>query len=289
VALARQIIQFKKFKLKEVCRVLGISRSNLYRNPQARPSRYRCTADTAVLEAITVITQTRGTYGYRRITAIINRQRRLEPLALWNRKRIFRVMKMKGLGLQKSISPQPKRPHLGQVSVSHSNVRYCSDIFEVRCWNDEKLWVAFTLDCCDREALSFIAHPRPLLHDDIIQLMDQTVIHRFGDALEKLPSSIQWLSDRGPQYNAFETYTYGAKWGFDVRTTPSYSPESSGIAEAFVKTLKRDYVYVNDLDTADSVLRNLPEWFADYNSNHPHSAFAMKSPLEYRMEKQLIQ
>jgi putative transposase len=97
VALARQIIQFNKLKLKRLCRVLWISRSNLYRNPLARPRRYRRTADMAVLEAITVITQTRGTYGYRRITAMINRQRRLETLALWNRKRIFLVMKINGV------------------------------------------------------------------------------------------------------------------------------------------------------------------------------------------------
>lgn len=73
-----------------------------------------------------------------------------------------------------------------------------------------------------------------------------------------------------------------AAWGFDIRTTPAYSPESNGMAEAFVKLFKRDYVYVNELWTAESVLRRLPEWFADYNRNYPHSGLKIKSPLEYR-------
>jgi putative transposase len=56
-----------------------------------------------------------------------------------------------------------------------------------------------------------------------------------------------------------------------------------------VKIFKRDYVYVNELWTAESVLRRLPEWFADYNRNHPHSGLKMKSPLEYREAVQSIE
>ena len=142
--------------------------------------------------------------------------------------------------------------------------------------------MAFSLDCHDREVMSYVAENRPLFHGDIIRLMDQTVTHRYGEFIEKLPYPIQWLSDQGPQDKAIETVSYGDAWGFDLRTTPAYSPESNGMAEAFVKLFKRDYVYVNELWTADSVLRRLPEWIADYNRNHPHSSLQMRSPLEYR-------
>lgn len=54
------------------------------------------------------------------------------------------------------------------------------------------------------------------------------------------------------------------------------------MAEAFVKLFKRDYVYVNDLWTVASLLRQIPIWFEDYNFNHPHSGLNFKSPLEYR-------
>jgi hypothetical protein len=30
----------------------------------------------------------------------------------------------------------------------------------------------------------------------------------------------------------------------------------------------------------------MPEWFLDYNKNHPHSGLDMKSPMEYRTEAQ---
>lgn len=53
------------------------------------------------------------------------------------------------------------------------------------------------------------------------------------------------------------------------------------MSEAFVNTLKRDYVYTNDCDTAENVLKMLEGWFADYNQIAPHSALGMKSPMEY--------
>jgi hypothetical protein len=52
------------------------------------------------------------------------------------------------------------------------------------------------------------------------------------------------------------------------------------MAEAFVKTFKRDYVYLNRLPSAAEVLAQLPGWFADYNENHPQRV-GMRFPREY--------
>ena len=69
-----------------------------------------------------------------------------------------------------------------------------------------------------------------------------------------------------------------------ICNTPAYSPESNGMAECFVKGFKRDYVYVNRLESADAVMRQLPAWFDDYNRVRPHQALKWKSPTEYRAE-----
>ena len=57
--------------------------------------------------------------------------------------------------------------------------------------------------------------------------------------------------------------------------------EANGMAEAFVKTFKRDYVYLNRLPSAAEVLAQLPAWFTDYNEIHPHKGLGMRSPREY--------
>jgi len=68
------------------------------------------------------------------------------------------------------------------------------------------------------------------------------------------------------------------------RTTPIESPQSNGMAEAFVKTLKRDYARVNPRPDAASVLRQLDGWFEHYNAVHPHKALGYLAPRGFRKQ-----
>ncbi len=60
------------------------------------------------------------------------------------------------------------------------------------------------------------------------------------------------------------------------------APQSNGMAEAFVKTLKRDYVAVYDAPDALTVLRRLQTWFQHYNDVHPHKVLGYQSPRAFR-------
>ena len=82
--LAREVIRRGKFKVARVCRVLSVSRSNQYENRKPRPARYRRKDDPVVLRSILEVTKDRGTYGYPRVTALINRDRRKSALQPWN-------------------------------------------------------------------------------------------------------------------------------------------------------------------------------------------------------------
>lgn len=88
-------------------------------------------------------------------------------------------------------------------------------------------------------------------------LMAEVVEHRFGGGTTRVPHPIEWLSDNGPPYTAHETREFGHSPGLLVCTTPAYSPESNGMTECFVMGFKLDYVYMNRLDDADSVTRQL--------------------------------
>ena len=176
------------------------------------------------------------------------------------------------------------RVHDGKIAVERSDQRYCSDGFEIGCDNGEKVRVTFSLDCCDRQAIAFAATTAGISGDLVRDVMVQTLNTRFGSA-EQLPQPAQWLSDNGSGYIARETREFARDIGLIACRTPYRSPQSNGMAEAFVKTFKRDYVSVNPTPDGPTVLEQLVRWFTDYNSVHPHSALRYRSPDEFRQKQ----
>ena len=140
------------------------------------------------------------------------------------------------------------------------------------------------MDCHDREALAVVAEARGITGEDIRRLIRQAVFARFGAQSPAEP--IQWLSGNEAIYTALETVIQAERLGLTPITTPVASPESNGIAEAFVHTLRRDYLDGADRSSAERILEQIPAWIADYNANAPHSSLGMRSPLEYRRHGQ---
>ena len=270
--------------MKRISDIMEVSRSQLYQRRdegfKGRSCFYRKSDDARYLAMIRKIIAVRTSYGYRRVTAIINRQLEQAGHAGVNPKRIYRLMKMENLLLQKS-NARAVRSHDGRIIVDRSNLRWCSDIFEIGCWNKERVRVAFSLDCCDREVISYVATTGGINGELIRDLMLEAVALRFGDVLH-LPHPVQWLSDNGPAYISEDTRLFADAIGLKVCTTPYYSPQSNGMAESFVKTFKRDYVHANSLYDARTVLEQLPKWFEDYNEHHPHKGLKMMSPRQFR-------
>jgi len=266
--------------VKQIAGTMGVSRTHQYERrlcPQGDKRFYHKPQDERYLAMIRKIMDERATYGYRRVSALLNRQLGDVPV---NHKRVYRIMKKHNLLLQRHTG-RPVRSHEGTVQMIRSNLRWCSDAFEIACWNGERIRVAFSMDCCDREIMSYIATTGGICGDMIRDLMAEAIEGRFG-AVDRLPFRIQWLSDNGPAYVAHETQKFARMIGLEVCTTPYYSPESNGMAESFVKTFKRDYVHMNPLPDAKTVLEKIPEWFQDYNEYHPHKGLKMQSPRQFR-------
>jgi transposase InsO family protein len=47
----------------------------------------------------------------------------------------------------------------------------------------------------------------------------------------------------------------------------------------------KDYVHMNPLPDAQTVLEKIPDWFQDYNEYHPHKGLRMQSPRQFRRKQ----
>ncbi|MGF6267102.1 transposase InsO family protein [Paraburkholderia youngii] len=139
---------------------------------------------------------------------MLRRVREDRGVAPVNAKRVYRVMRVHGLLLQRRPSPpRPQRRHDGKVAVAKSTQRWCSDGFEFRCDNGEPLRVTFALDCCDREAMSWAATTGCHSGDVVRDVMLAAVENGFGN-VSKAPAEIEWLTDNGSGYTADRTRSW---------------------------------------------------------------------------------
>jgi putative transposase len=269
--------------MKTVAETLGVARSHLHdRVHRDRKSRgdYRKADDDGLLPLIRRLVDERPTYGYRRITALANRELAKAANPPVNHKRVFRIMRQNAMLLAKHTGRRTSRVHDGKVVVMRSNLRWCSDGFEFTCWNGEIVRAAFIIDAHDREIIAWHAVVGSGISGGMVRDMMLEAVEKRCAVL-RAPQPIEWLTDNGSPYTARETRDFAVALNLVPCFTPVQSPESNGMAESFVKTFKRDYVRVNPLPDAIAALRQITGWFNDYNDNHPHSGLRMRSPREF--------
>jgi putative transposase len=277
-----------------VCQALGLARSNVHvlrSRPDSwvdgRTERTPLGDEQLVADIREQITEL-PSYGYRRACALVNRQRAVFGAPRVNPKRVYRVMAANALLLPKAPRrPQSSRAHTGTVSVQASDMRWCSDGFEIKCDSGQTVTATFAKDCCDREIMAFRAwEGKGLPGEPVREMLIEAVEKRFG-AVEAVPTGhqLQFLSDNGSAYIAHETRRIARSLGLMPVNTPVCSPQSNGMAESFVNTFKRDYVSRMDLSDARTVLAQLPAAFEHFNDVHPHSSLKMKSPREFRRQR----
>ena len=280
--------------MKAVCLALGLARSNVHvlrSRPDSwidgRTDRTPQGDDELLADIREQITEL-PSYGYRRACALLNRQRTAVGGPRVNAKRVYRVMAGNALLLPKAPRrPQSSRKHTGTVSVPASDMRWCSDGFEIKCDSGQTVTATFAKDCCDREIMAFRAwEGKGLPGEPVREMLIEAVEKRFG-AVEAMPTGhlLQFLSDNGSAYIAHETRRIARSLGLTPVNTPVCSPQSNGMAESFVNTFKRDYVSRMDLSDARAVLAQLPAAFEHFNEVHPHSSLKMKSPREFRRQR----
>lgn len=188
--------------------------------------------------------------------------------------------------LEKHTAVREGRIHDGKVMVMRSNLRWCSDGVDFTCWNGEVICLAFIIDAFAREIIAWMAVANAGIsgsdvRDMMLEAVEKTLQRNPSPACNRA-SAGQWF---GLHREGYEAVCPGPQ--SDPCFTPVASPQSNGMSEAFVKTLKRDYTRISALPDAETVLRLIDGWIEDYNEIHPHSALKMASPRQFIRAKSI--
>ena len=87
------------------------------------------------------------------------------------------------------------------------------------------------------------------------------------------------LSDNGGNYRSHAVRAVAERWGVRLKRTRPYRPQTNGKAEAFNKTLQREWAYRRLYTTNTERLALLPHFVAEYNAHRPHTALGGLPPI----------
>jgi putative transposase len=218
-------------------------------------------------------------YGYRRITAQLHR----EKLDV-NHKRVLRLMRADNLLCLRttpfvhttdSDHALPIYPNLvSTLEVTGLNQLWIADITYVRL-RCEFIYLAVILDAFSRRCIGWCLE-RHLQTDLTLAAL------RMALAGRAVQPGLVHHSDRGVQYAAHAYTDLLTAHGIQISMRRRGNPYDNAQAESFMKTLKYEEVYINDYETLDEADASIGHFLEDvYNQKRRHSALRYCPPTEF--------
>ena len=260
-----------EYPAKEVCRILGISRSSYYYHPVKRD-------EEQLVRDIKEIGGAHITYGTRRIRS----QLRRSPYSYCiNRKRVQRIMRREGL-----LRPI-KRRKVRTTNSNHPYPRYQNLVKELTIEHPEQVWV------CDityiRLGTGFVylaivmdVFTRTIRGWHLAKAMDQELtLTALNMALVDRVPEIHH-SDQGVQYAAHAYVDRLREFQVQISMAAVGEAEENGYAERLMRTIKEEAVDLSDYADFADANHQIGRFIEDvYNHKRIHSSLGYLTPAEF--------
>jgi transposase InsO family protein len=263
-----------------MCRIEGIARSAYYKwlnRPESESDR----ENVMVLEEmISLYTEVKGIYGYRRMTMNINRTLNKQ----YNHKRIYRLMKsvnMKSVIRKKKKNYIPSTPQITAENIMNRefradkpNQKWLNDVTEFKLTNGQKAYLSAILDLGDNSIVSYV-----LGHSNNNQLVFVT----FDLAVDANPTAKPLFhSDRGFQYTNRQFKNKLDSIGATQSMSRVGRCIDNGPMEGFWGIIKSEMYYLQKYHTYEELKQAIDEYMEFYNMRRLQKKLKGLTPIEYR-------
>lgn len=264
--------------VERLCHLAGVARASYYRHLAiGAPDRL----DHDLQDAIQHICLRHRYYGYRRVTASLNRQGYHV-----NAKKVLRLMREDNLLAQRRkpflVAPAGKPegflivPNLVRGLIpSGLDQIWVADITYVHLAR-AFAYLAVILDAFSRRAIGW-AFETSLDASLAVSALDQALTAR-----QPPKGSLIHHSDRGVQYASLAYRQRLADHDVAVSMSRPGNPFDNAKAESFIKTLKYEELNARAFKTIEDARVRIDDFIANvYNTERLHSALGYRSPLEF--------
>jgi putative transposase len=247
----------------QACRALGLARSSYYLGATQRPS------SEQLQHKIVELSEQHPRYGYRRITALLRRQRqRVNP------KRVQRVRRQAGLQVSKR---QRRMRRLGPSSpkrlrAEQRNEVWSWDLLYDQTEHGRSLRILTLIDEHTKECLAIHAGYSIRAVDAITVL--EAAIQRYG-----APKHLR--SDNGPEFIAQAIQDWLATQRVRSVYIQPGAPWEQAYIESFHDKLRDECLNREIFYSLLEARLVLEQWRVEYNQHRPHSALGYLTPSEF--------
>src|SRR5436189_1492403 len=270
-------------KIERMCQLAQVSRAGFYRSLQERlPVEEEMEVRSTIQQ---IVLQHRRRYGYRRVTAELRRRGMLV-----NHKRVSRLMREDNL-----LAMQP-RAFVVTTDSRHQFEVYLNLASRMKLTGINQLWVADITYIRLKTEFVYLAVILDGFSRKVVGwALDRTLATRLPKAaLEQAiatrqpPPGLVHHSDRGVQYASDEYVQVLQEHQMIPSMSRPANPYDNASCESFMKTLKREEIYVNRYEDLGHMRVNIEE-FIDryYNRQRLHSALGYRPPEEFEQQAEL--
>jgi len=248
---------------RRACTVLGQVRKTQRRTPCVTNEEERLRA--RIIELATKY----GRYGYRRITAMLNRDDWIV-----NHKRVERIWRMEGLKVPQK-QPKRRRLWLNDGSCVRLRPEYKDHVWSydfVMAWtsNGKAFRILVIIDEYTRECLAMRV-ARRITSGDVLEVLYELFL------LKGVPEHIR--SDNGPEFTAKEVRRWLNRVGVKTLFIEPGSPWENGYVESFNSKLRDELLNGEIFTTLTEAKVLIEQWRQEYNHIRPHSSLGYRPPV----------
>jgi putative transposase len=259
-----------------LCQMTGLSRAGYYRWGVPRPS---FPVEMELRDAMQKIALQFPAYGYRRITAELNRR----GFAV-NHKHVLRLMRQDNLLCLRrkafvvttdSRHSLPIYPNLaGKVTPVRINQLWVADLTYIRL-RTEFVYLAVLLDAFSRRVIGW-ALGRTMQAGLALSALGMALRQR------KPEPGLVHHSDRGVQYASGDYTNLLKQHQIQISMSRKANPYDNAACESFMKTLKYEEVYRTEYRDVADAYAQIGEFLERvYNRRRLHSALGYVPPAEF--------
>lgn len=262
--------------VSRLCRWLGLPRSTAYYQPRERKPR---PVDEVLAARIRRLHEEEPACGVR---GTWSRLRFRDGLPV-NRKKVHRIMRLKGWTLPKRRTGRRPRVEASRSVAPSPNQRWATDLALVHCGRDG--WCVFVpvIDCCTREVLGH-AVERTGRAKTAERALEEALLNRFG-ALRSAPPGMLLRHDNGLVFGSRQYRAVARDYGLRQEYITPYTPQQNGLCERFIKTFKEELCWTRRFRSLDHARLAVRAWIEHYNTRRPHQSLNYLTPTQYHQKQ----